>query len=351
MAAAAIAAIVVLGAIAVIQSRPRTAPIAAPTVAPTPTPTPLLPTPAPTPTPAPPTAPIGAVTTKQEVTVRADPNNTSSALSVIRPGIVLPVAARAGGFVRVLTPCERSGYIPLAATTAFADPPPSRSLAGATIVVDPGHGGSETGAIGPHGLKEKDVNLDIARRLVAELPGARVILTRTGDYNAGLSFRAAIASDLHATAFVSVHNNADPDGPSTKPGTETYYQVASVSSKRLAGLAYEELFSALDRYHVSWVSDRDAGAKYRTSTSGLDYYGVLRHSTVPAIITESMYISNAPEEALLAQPAVRQTIAVALGRAITRFVTTSDPGSGFVTPLKRNEGAAFALPSDCHDPS
>ncbi len=283
--------------------------------------------------------------------MRTQPDGTSGSVSVIRPGIVLPVAARTGGFVRVMTPCERTGYIPLSAATAIHDPPPARTLAGATIVIDPGHGGTEDGAIGPHGLKEKDVNLDIARRLAGDLPGARIVLTRTGDYNAGLSFRAAIASDLHATAFVSVHNNAEPDGPSSKPGTETYYQLRSPSSKRLAGLTYEELLRTLEPYHVRWVADRDAGAKYRTSTSGLDYYGVLRHSTVPATITESLFITNAPEEALLAQPSVRQAIADALGRAITRYVTTSDPGSGFITPYKRGEGAAFSLPTDCHDPS
>ena len=271
---------------------------------------------------------------------------------MIPPGILLPVLARIGRFLEVMTPCERVGFVPSSGVHGFTqEVRPAKTLAQATIVVDPGHGGSETGAVGPHGLKESDVNLDIAKRLLSRLPGARVFLTRSGNYDAGLGFRAAIANGLHADAFVSVHNNADPDGPSSKPGTETYYQIASPASKRLAGLAYEELLPTLERFKVPWVSDKDAGAKYRTNARGLDYYGVLRHSQVPAIITESLYITNAPEETLLGRSTTREAIAEALGRAIDRFVTTTDPGSGFVTPLVRNEGIPFALPTDCHDPS
>jgi N-acetylmuramoyl-L-alanine amidase len=295
---------------------------------------------------------IGAVTTTERVVVRKAASDAGASASVIRSGILLPVLARSGRFLEVMTPCERVGFVPSSGVQGFAqEAHPAKTLAQATIVVDPGHGGSETGAVGPHGLKESDVNLDIAKRLLGRLPGARVFLTRTGNYDAGLGFRAAIANGLHADAFVSVHNNADPDGPSSKPGTETYYQIASAASKRLAGLAYEELLPTLERFKVSWVSDKDAGAKYRTNTHGLDYYGVLRHSHVPAIITESLYITNAPEEALLSHSTTRQAIADALGRAVDRFVTTTDPGSGFVTPLVRNEGAPFALPTDCHDPS
>jgi len=356
IAAAAIAAVVVLASVAIATARRRspttqaTAHSASPaTHHPTPSPTPIR-----TPPAVVPTYPgaIGALITTHGVTVRTRASNGAPGTSAIRAGIVLPVLARAGAYAQVMTPCERTGFVPLASTDVFPiESHPARTLAQATIVVDPGHGGTESGATGPHGLKESVVNLDIAKRLVGQLPGARVFLTRTGDYNAGLNFRAAIANGLHADAFVSVHNNADPDRPSAKPGTETYYQVASGRSKRLAGLAFEELVPALARFKVPWVSYQGGGSTYRTNTSGLDYYGVLRHSKVPAIITESLFITHAPEEALLAAPPARQAIAEALGRAIDLFFTTADPGSGFVRPLTRNEGAPFVLPSSCHDPS
>ena len=353
--AAACAAIVVLASLAVAtaRSRPRTAATA--TAAPS-APATAAPTAPPRPTPAVTARDfkgvIGAVMTTRTVTVRTKPTDTSPSTSTVRAGILLPVLVRSGTFVQVMTPCERTGFIPVASSDLVAQAThAAKTIDESTIVVDPGHGGSESGATGPHGLKESVVNFDIAERLAGRLSGARVFLTRSGDYMAGLAFRTAIANSLHADAFISVHNNADPDGPSSKPGTETYYQIASAGSKRLAGLTYEELLPALERFKAQWVSMKDAGAKYRTSVNGLDYYGVLRRSRIPAVITESLFISNAPEEALLAQPTTRQVIADALGRAIDRYITTSDPGSGFVTPLLRNEGTPFVLPPTCQDPT
>jgi len=251
-----------------------------------------------------------------------------------------------------MTPCERTGWVPLGGETLHAQAARSATaLDSGTIVLDPGHGGPESGATGPTGLRESAVNLDVAQRVRTDLRGPRVFVTRSGDYLASLAFRAAVANSLHADAFVSIHNNAQPDGASAKPGTETYYQFRSGRSKRLAGLTYEELLPVLARLKVKWVSDKDAGAKYRTNAAGLDFYGVLRHSLEPAVITESLYISNAPEEALLRQAAVREIIAQALSRAITRYLTTTDPGSGFVKPLVHNEGSTFVLPPNCADPS
>jgi N-acetylmuramoyl-L-alanine amidase len=151
--------------------------------------------------------------------------------------------------------------------------------------------------------------------------------------------------------FVSVHNNASPDGPSEHPGTETYYQLKSRGSKRLAGLTYEEVLRTLERFHVSWVSQDDAGAKYRMNERGIDYYYVLRHTTIPAVIVESAYISNPPEEALLRREDVKDFLARALARAVNRYVTTDDPGSGFITkPLPRVTGPRSQTPSRCRDP-
>jgi N-acetylmuramoyl-L-alanine amidase len=201
-------------------------------------------------------------------------------------------------------------------------------------------------------LQEKDVNLDIARRISAALRSARVIITRDGDFVAGLTYRTHIASAVGAQLFVSVHNNAQADTGSEHPGTETYYQHESESSRRLAGLTYEELRRVLDGFHVSWRSARDPGAKPRVNERGSDYYGVLRTSTVPAVITEGVYIDNPPEEALLRREDIRDDMALALSRAITRYLTTDDSGSGFVTkPLPRATGPRFRLPSSCTDPA
>lgn len=246
-------------------------------------------------------------------------------------GLVLAVlsALDGGGFV-ARSPCGNE-------VTVFGAP-----LSGATVVLDPGHGGDEPGAVGPAGTREKDVNLAIAfetkRQLEAQ--GATVVLTRTGDYRITLASRAAIAQALRPTVFLSIHHNAEPDQHRPTPGAETYYQIASADSKRAAGLVYEELLAAFSAYAIDWVADLDAGAKYRLRDDGGDYYGILnRTAGVPAVLSEAAFISNPPEERLLNDPVFQAVEAAAFTRAVIRYVTTTDPGSGFVVPYPRTAPA------------
>jgi N-acetylmuramoyl-L-alanine amidase len=228
-------------------------------------------------------------------------------------------------------------------------------IAGANVVIDPGHGGNEPGAVGPTGLVEKDVNFDVAQdvKQLLEADGATVVLTRTSDYNTTIKTRAEIALALHPQVFVSIHHNAEPDGPSDVPGNEDFYQIASAESKRLGGLIWEEITAALTPYKIAWAADTDHGAKYRLSASGGDYLGILRRAVgIPTVLSEAAFISNPPEEQLLRDPAFRHVEAQAIAKAITRFVTTPDPGSGFVTPYPRTEPAGGGGgPEGCVDPT
>jgi len=244
---------------------------------------------------------------------------------------VVPVIGRQGGGYLVRTPCNNS-------TVVFQGLP----LDGATVVLDPGHGGSETGAVGANGLSEAALNLAVAELARAELEaaGARVVLTRSADYRMALASRAEIATRLQARAMVSIHHNGDADGPSPRPGTETFFQITSPESRRLSGLVYEEVTAALEAYDVAWVADRDAGAKFRPSAEGGDYYGILRRSAgVPSVLSEALFLSNPPEAELLERGEVRQAEAEAISRAVVRFLTTDDPGSGYVEPYPRTEPA------------
>lgn len=246
-------------------------------------------------------------------------------------GVVLPVKSGESGGYRVTTPCSKDALV------RGGTPVPS-----AAVVLDPGHGGSEDGAVGPNGLTEKAVNLAVARHAQAGLErhGLSAVLTRTGDYRMTLAARAAVAKALRPMAFVSLHHNSVPDGPRRGPGTETFYQVESPSSKRLAGLVYEEVVRALSAYQVAWVADRDAGAKFRRNSRGGDYYGILRQTAgVTSVLAELAYISNPAEAQLLVRPDVQQAEGEAVARGIVRFLTTSDPGSGYVTPYPRDEPA------------
>jgi N-acetylmuramoyl-L-alanine amidase len=260
-------------------------------------------------------------------------------------GVVVPVLGPApGGALQVRTPCG--------ATAAVAGGTP---LHGATVVLDPGHGGDELGALGENGLREADVNLAVATLAANRLSaaGATVVLTRTTDLRVTLATRALLATRLGARVLVSVHHNADPDGPSDRPGTEVWHQVDDPASRRLAGLVQEEVVATFTAYQdVAWQADRDAGAKARRRSRGDDYYGVLRDAGVPAVISEALFISNPREAALLARPEVQQAEADALARAIARFLTTDDPGSGFVDAYPRAEAAGPGGGSTgCVDPA
>ena len=262
---------------------------------------------------------------------------------VVTPGgVVAPIVSEAGEGWVVRTPCGAQRRI--ASGTRIGQ---------ATVVLDPGHGGAEPGAVSPGGLAEAGLNLDVARRAQAELEreGVSVVLTRTADYEVTLPSRAMIATNLSARALVSIHHNAEPDGPHQGPGTETYYQQASADSKRLAGLVQEEVFRALSAYDVAWVADTDAGAKYRPGARG-EYYGMLRlPATVPTVLAELAFISNPPEAELLARPDVRAVEGAAVARGILRYLRTPDPGSMFTIPYPRPSPPGGGGPGRCVEPT
>ena len=206
------------------------------------------------------------------------------------------------------------------------------------------------------GLSEKTINTDLAIKATDLLAkeGITAAVTRIGDYRATLGFRTSFAAAAKPEALVSIHHNADPDGPMDRPGTETYYQIASAGSKRLAGLIYEETIRALSPLGAKWVGDTDAGAKWRPGRNGADYYGILRQArqaNLTAVLAEMAFVSNPSEEALLAKEQTRRLEAGALAKAVTRYLRTKDPGSGYTTPYPRKEPAGpGGGRSGCTDP-
>ena len=273
----------------------------------------------------------------------------------IRAGVVMAVDATDRGWAHVVTPCENRLWVNL------ADGHIEKT---ADIVIDPGHGGPEPGAVGPGGLKEKDLNFAVAQMTADALKaeGITVALARTGDYRQTLGSRVAVATAMDPKAFVSIHHNAAPDEQRATPGTETYYQTGKdvpadrkAASKRLAGLIYEEVFKALSAFQADWAADRDAGTKYRLGDSGNDYYGVLRISAIGGVVgtlAELAFVSNPTEETLLQRDDFRRVEAGAVARGIVRFLRTNDPGSGFIEPYPRTEPAGGGGGSQgCVDPS
>jgi N-acetylmuramoyl-L-alanine amidase len=135
----------------------------------------------------------------------------------------------------------------LLAVLALATPPspprPPKPPA-FVVVIDPGHGGDQDGAQSPGGVKEKDVVLQIARRLRPRLErlGAKVVLTRTGDGSVRLTARAAVANGIKADLFLSIHLNsmASAEARRVSSGVETYFLSADASDANAAAAAARE---------------------------------------------------------------------------------------------------------------
>ncbi|NLD21643.1 MAG: N-acetylmuramoyl-L-alanine amidase [Bacteroidales bacterium] len=165
------------------------------------------------------------------------------------------------------------------------------------IVLDPGHGGSDPGAVG-HGLREKDLTLNIVKRIGAMLKnyeGVKVIYTRTDDRFIDLSERAAIANKAKADFFLSVHINASGSGKGT--GFETFIYNGNVSS---ATIAYQNVIHAEIVKAIGNVRDR---GKKRAN------FAVLRQTNMPALLTENLFIDNPSDAAKLKTEQFLQQVA------------------------------------------
>lgn len=177
--------------------------------------------------------------------------------------------------------------------------PGETPLKGRVIVVDPGHGGKESGTVGPSGLAEKDVNLGVGKALAELLrgAGARVILTRDGDTGVApegasladdLKARIALANGAQADLFVSVHHNATLDPKHERLMTETYYKMDDPGPSADAA-------SSIHRHLL-----RNLGLPQEKLVPG--NYAVLRNAQVPAVLGEASYLSHPSTEAKLRQP-------------------------------------------------
>ena len=264
---------------------------------------------------------------------------------VTSTGVVAAVdSVRADGAFVVTSPCG--------AAVAVSKATP---IVAANVVLDPGHGGAlDPGTVGPTGTKEAAVNLAVAQAAAAQLEafGVKVVLTRTADYYSTLASRARVATSLAPNAFVSIHHNGAPDHVEDRPGTEVYYQADDErSSKRLAGLIYEEVTIALAPQKIRWGWYADAGVKARLNDQGRDYYGILRNAAgVPSALAELSFLTDVAEEALLKTPEFQKLEGAAVARGILRYLTTDDPGSGFVGASKRTDATTGGGSTICVDP-
>jgi N-acetylmuramoyl-L-alanine amidase len=214
------------------------------------------------------------------------------------------------------------------------------------IVVDAGHGGHDTGTIGPNGLMEKDLVLDVALRLGRLLEtrlGADVVYTRDDDTFIPLETRTAVANEHQADLFISVHANSSHD-PSAR-GVETYYlnftsnpDALEVAARENA-VSQKSIFELQDLVKKITLKDKIEESRELASDVQKSLYGGLagRHSTLrdrgvkkapfvvliganmPSILAEISFVSNPTDAAKLETPEYRQKIAESLYKGIAKY--------------------------------
>jgi len=229
------------------------------------------------------------------------------------------------------------------------------------VIIDPGHGGGDPGAIGPAGTREKDVALAIARELVRELsrdPDIEVLMTRDSDVEVHLWDRGEWATEWKGDrpgVFLSIHANALPDRPSVR-GFETYFlseardeherRVAALENAPLrAGSGGEELLAA-DPFlnailrdlrafdHQHWSADlagevqRELARFHPGPDRGVKQgpFAVITNSLMPSVLVEVGFLSNPEEERLLNDPAFHRDTAAGLAAAVRGFFERYPPG-------------------------
>lgn len=271
---------------------------------------------------------------------------------------------------------------------------PERQAGIHTIVIDPGHGGVEVGAIGPSGIQEKELTLQLAHELEAKLSqrlGVRVVLTRTEDALVPLDMRPAIANQNKADLFISIHLNSSLG--SGAYGTETYFlspqatdsrasTSAAAENREAAGAAATSdaagnpanpaddtqdlqliLWDLAQTHHMGesqrfanmiqgelneMLKLKDRGVKQAP-------FRVLMGATMPAVLVELGFISNPDEEKKLKDAAYRDQLVDALSRAVAHYkalvenrpeVPTAAPGAAPpATPAPAAGGAIAAPPA------
>jgi len=184
---------------------------------------------------------------------------------------------------------------------------PPGLLGGVKIVIDPGHGGSDPGAVGKSGTYEKNNALATAFKLTELLrsAGAQVILTRSTDILPSLDERAVLANNQKADLFISVHNNSFTS--TTAHGTETWYSSANPVSSQSKALA-----SSIQSELVKEIGLTNRGIK------DANYY-VIKYTKMPAVLVEIGFISNPTEEQLLASSAFQAKAALGIYRGVLKF--------------------------------
>lgn len=197
-----------------------------------------------------------------------------------------------------------------------------------TVVIDPGHGGRDSGKVGIDGSLEKDINLTVAKKLEKLLRAAdvEVVMTRTEDVslaeNASANFkqrdllnRSALMNEASPDCIVSIHQNSYTS--EAVKGAQVFYHTGSGEGKLLAAILQQELIRSLDPDNT------------RVEKGENSYY-LLKNTTAPIVIVECGFLSNNAESKKLADDAYQQKLAWVIHLGILQYLNLTSEHAGIV---------------------
>jgi N-acetylmuramoyl-L-alanine amidase len=252
--------------------------------------------------------------TTTNLNFRTGPSTSNNLISTIPEGTVVEVISTENGWSKIKYN-SKEGYVSASYLKDYTGDssdsssnttlPSSKPLyAKTTIVIDPGHGGHDPGAIG-FGRNEKDIALSISKKINANLKtlGYKTIMTRSTDVYVTLADRYTIANNNNADMFVSIHLNSASS--SSAKGIETLYK----NSKTFANDIQTEMIAA--------TSATNRGLKNRTDLA------VLNGTKMAAALVETGFISNSDESAKLATTSYQDTLAASIAKGIAKYTDSN----------------------------
>lgn len=237
------------------------------------------------------------------INVYPDPSTNKKEIGKLAQGAETSIYVTFGSWAYVGSE-EIIGFVPVKNVNAIAT---TNELEGKTIVVDPGHGGTDPGASG-NGIIEKNLILDVGllAKIKLQSAGATVVMTRDTDVFIPLEGRVEKAHEVNANAFVSIHANANPN--SSPHGTETYWNstYTSIESKELA--------EKIQKHLIKNLKTKDRGVKQAG-------FKVIKTSTMPSVLVELGFISNPTEAAKMKTDQFKEASANAIYQGLIEFYT------------------------------
>ncbi|TLQ04935.1 N-acetylmuramoyl-L-alanine amidase [Pediococcus stilesii] len=245
-----------------------------------------------------------------QVAIRSSASRTSKKIGVLDQYQSVSVLSETNNWYRIRYDDSKIGWIPSWITNrSFAKGQKQTPLSESIIVIDPGHGGTDSGALGiDQSHEEKNYTLKTSKAIETKLDqaGAKVIMTRNNDSFVDLAPRPQIANKSNADAFISIHyDSSDTNNSGTGDTTYYYHNNGSI-----------QLAQAINKQLINYIPLYNRGVKFAN-------YQVLRDNKRPAILIEGGYINTDSDFKVLSSSSYPKKVSTAVYKGLTNFLTNN----------------------------